>query len=364
MKRRIRTILISAVLALSMSISTFASELTDSFLLSVPKDESASELTLETAIEKAISKSSAIKKINLSLSSSDSDRQTLVNEYYASTTDNNISTALALLKYDMSYSSTLRSKEVQEEQIAYSMTSTFMEIIKAQRSLEVKKKAIETASKEMAVNKLKEQLGMISQTELSKLTLTYEDNKTDYEDLEKSLSDAFKDLNTLIGESEDSYTIAVLPVYEKLTLETALDTYISTKMSTDPDILDSTDSLYIAELNEDLYDGTSGSYSSVTTSLSQATLSLSDLKESYTSKLESLYDSIISDEKTYEANLKEYELLKTNLTIAEKKYELGMITKIELENARNSVYSEESSLLSNIYEHMLLLEKFESPYLG
>ena len=57
------------------------------------------------------------------------------------------------------------------------------------------------------------------------------------------------------------------------------------------------------------------------------------------------------------------ETLKQQLTITQKKYELQQNTELDVLKAEQSVAEKESEIISQIYEHMLLIEQFENSYL-
>ena len=57
------------------------------------------------------------------------------------------------------------------------------------------------------------------------------------------------------------------------------------------------------------------------------------------------------------------ETLKQELTIVQKKYELKQNTELDVLKAKQNVAEKESNIISQMYEHMLLMEQFENSYL-
>ena len=103
-----------------------------------------------------------------------------------------------------------------------------------------------------------------------------------------------------------------------------------------------------------------GTYKSLKYALQNQSLSLADYKKELYNKIISKYNDVKSLEESYKVALNDYEVEKKNFDILEKKNELGMITDLELKQAKASLAEKESALLKTQFDHMLLVDTLEN----
>ena len=89
-------------------------------------------------------------------------------------------------------------------------------------------------------------------------------------------------------------------------------------------------------------------------------VSKSDYKKELYNKIISKYNDVKSLEESYKVALNDYEVEKKNFDILEKKNELGMITDLDLKQAKASLAEKESELIKTQFDHMLLVDTLEN----
>lgn len=334
-------------------------------ILQIPKKENAIKLTLEEATQKALSRSTALKTSNMDLKIS---AEKLEDEENSIAGGHTFEQLLAYIKQNASYTTSKLSQQVTEEAVKFSLKQVYIEIINKEREIALTKMSLQLDEKELLIARTKQKLGLISEQELQNQELSYQKALASVEQEEIAVQNAYRSLAELIGmDVDENYQLTLEPVYEPLTLSVTLDTYITSKINTDPNIKQQQINLDTAT-SEAKFTHASVPESATAdqeadNSVAKAELTLSDQKSSLRTQLQNCYDSIVQLESSYNNNLTELENLKKQLTISQKQYELEQCTELEVLQAKQSVAQKESEIIGQMYEHMLLLEQFEYSYL-
>lgn len=357
------------VFVLSFSSMAYAEEdseksITDASFttyITIEEKEDGETLTVEEAVEMAIKNSSSLKQQSAQMELTEDEREDLFNDFLYSPSDG-YSEILSLLSNDISYANSKLSYEQQKDTIALSMKSAFVSIINGERSLALSKVAPKNEMNQLIVTRKKAQLGLISDQELSQSELNYKNNEAQIAQQERSLEEAYESLYTLIGADEnETFTLSMEGVYEPLNLPNSIDSYILTKISSDSTIQQKENSLYLAEQQlEMFYASGSSSYKSLENNVSTASLAVKDAKEELTEKLKSCYNEIMSLEESLEQNMEKLEMLKSDLSILNLKLEQKTATQLEVNEAEYEIASLENTIVEEIYEHMILVDKLEN----
>lgn len=364
-----------AVITVTTGVQTaYGSEITEETSLAflseftIPQKEDATLLTLEEAIEKAVKNSTALKTANLNLELSEKKTDRAASTFINSVSGESLSNLLNLIKQNASYSNSLISQKIQQESLKYSMKKTYIEILNMERSVVLQKMNAKSSEKELTIARTKAKLGLISEKELSDQELSYQSTQAEIQSKEKALEEAYATLNTLIGNKNGTiYQIALEPQYEELALDIPIESYASSRASTDLNIQKLEREVDVAEsqLKVASADLTSGidSEQEAENNVATAQMNLNDSKRSLVNSITSCYNSILQAETAYNNSLKELENLKKAYEISQNEYKMGLITENEMEKSKQQVAEKESTLIGQIYEHMLLIEQFENTYL-
>ena len=359
------TLMSQAVFAQSIDTSAQTpANLYEQYTQTLPDKATGKELlTLDTAMEKAVKNSSTSKTLASSLDLIEKQR-----EYYGELYgigSNSYGSLVSLLNSTNSYQSTEISKKVTEEQVKYSTKQTYISIITTQRSIAVQEAALQIDQMNLTVARKKNSIGLLSDEDLKQQKLDYEKAEENLKNAKEQLELSYKALNVLMGvDTENRYSFEAPVTYETLNLDTSIETYINTKVSlaasvktSQLDLKSAQDSYNIRGLNNSVE-----TYSTQTlqNNVSSASLSLSDQKNSVKESMRSLYNTIKTEESSIELSQKELEKLKETYSIAVKKYNLGTISQLELMQAKQDVTEKENSILSDMYTHMLNVEKFNN----
>ena len=358
------------------SVTVFAQEATEEYVasedtlgfltvLQIPEKKDAIELTLQEATQKALSRSTALKTSNMDLNIS---AEKLEDEENSIAGGHTFEQLLNYIKQNASYTTSKLNQQVTEESVKFSLKQVYIEIINKEREIALTKMSLKTAEKELLIARTKQKLGLISEQELKNQELSYQKTLASVEQEEIAVQNAYRSLAELIGmDIDENYQLTLEPVYEPLELKVTLDTYITSKINTDPNIkqqqINVDTATSEAKFTHASVPESATADQEADNSVAKAELTLSDQKSSLRTKLQNCYDNIIQLETSYQNNLTELETLKQQLAIAEKKYQLQQNTELEVLEAKQNVAAKESEIIGQMYEHMLLLEQFEYSYL-
>ena len=330
------------------------------------EDETLENLDIETAVEKALINSTALKTSNLSLKVSEEQLESSQFTVDYNTGSDSLQSILNLIKNQASYRNSEEELKVQEQKIAYEMEQTFIDILSLQRELQIAEDSFRVEEKNLTISKLKANMGLISQQEYNEALIAFEKSKVSIETQKTNLENAFINLNIIIGEYDTSkqYNLLIDVEYEPVELELSVENYAESRVLESVTIENAKRNLSVAETS---YIVEQANISGTTTSLMQAEnsvatteMNLSDTIENMEVQVINLYNTIKSLETNIENNKIELANLKNSYEIAKIQYEMGKISEIELLQAENKVISMENTIINQIYEHSQNVKKFEN----
>lgn len=364
-----KCVAITLLFALTWNVTTAFAQQTNTLdfitVLEIPQKQNATILTLEEATQKALTRSTTLKSSNMDLNISE---QKLEDEENNIANGHTFQQLLQYIKQNAEYASSKLSREVAEESVKFSLKQVYIDIINKEREIVLLEKSIKNTEKELLITKTKSKLGLISEQELQNQLLSYQKALENVQQQQMNVQSAYQSLAKLIDiDVDENYQLTLEPVYEPLEMELSLETYIKSKINTDPNIKQKQINLETvtseAKFTHSTVPDTVTADEEADNSVAKAELSLSDEKANLKTKIENCYDSIVKLETSYQNNLLELETLKQQLTITQKKYELQQCTELDVLKAEQSVAEKESEMVGQVYEHMLLIEQFENSYL-
>lgn len=329
-------------------------------------DETLETLNIETAVEKAIDNSTALKTANLSLKVSEEQLENSQFSADYNTGSDSLQTILSLIKNQASYKNSEEELKVQEQKIAYEMEQTFIDILSLQRELQIAEDSFKVEEKNLAISKLKANMGLISQQEYNEALVSFEKSKVSIESQKTNIKNAFTNLNIIMGESDTNkqYNLSIDVEYEPVELELSVEDYAEARVLESVTIQNAKRNLSVTEqsyiVEQANISGTMTSLMQAENSVATSEMNLSDSIENMEVQVINLYNTIKSLETNIENNKTELANLKNNYEIAKIQYEMGKISEVELMQAENKVISMENTIINQIYEHSQNVKKFEN----
>ena len=279
------------------------------------------------------------------------------------------SATASLLKTVMSLDTSLTqsgyNKKIYELQAEKTVKSMLSSIISTEDKLSYLNGSYNLSLKSLNNAYTYHSLGLITSSDLEKTKIGVSKLKSSIDTLSLSLDATYASFNNALGyDSAKRYEIKYTPEFVPFEMYTDIESYISSKLSTDPylKILDASVTNAKMNLNLYVYDATSSdSYKQREYNLNSAERKYKSVKDGFGEGMRKLYSLVSSQEALNETLAAELELLKKDLEAAELKYSLGLITKLELENARLELSSKKMELNENIFNHDINVYMLKNP---
>lgn len=207
---------------------------------------------------------------------------------------------------------------------------------------------------------------MISNNDLKNASNALTKMKENVKMAELAIDSVYSSLGNTIGlKAGTDFDIDYTLEYKPFEMEIGLDSYITQKSSTDPSVQVAKANLETAEFQKKVstYETEPYSYQQKDNAVNSADRTWGDTVKNLKTAISNAYNSIDqleSNRTALEAALAD---AKTTYATAQTNYQVGNITKLQLEQAELAVKSAENDLLSNASSHDLLVFQFEHPYM-
>jgi len=257
------------------------------------------------------------------------------------------------------------SKRIAKESCELIVKSYMAEIIGAENNFEMMKANLEMSRENTYFNRLKYDMGMLSETEFIK---AINDNKTveqNYRMTELLVENAYNKLGNIIGVRNEKFVIEYEPVYEKYPEQANIIAFANKMADMSPTLKIADRTVEEAEFNMRVVAIDNGkSYDERDRELNAAGRNYNDTRNALLLAVKNGYITV----KQAEANI---ETLKMTLENTQKQYdnavisrELGYITDVELMGAKLALTKAEGDVKTAILNHDMAKFMLDHPYLS
>lgn len=348
------------VFVLSFSINTFAQ--TSSKAITTQQEQSTEYLTVEQAVKKAADYSNKLKTIDEDLEQAYDSYDSTAFSYNLSedrTEILNLATQLRTISNQIS--NYKLNAQVEQDMLQLSVKEFFADVINAEKELELYEQNMEIEKKQMDIDNVKLELGLISQSDYNSKLNSYNAKEMELRSKKIAIDDAYKSLNTVLGVDMDKRYNLVFDVEYVPFDGNSLELTVARALSTSQSVIVSEREYEIAQYKkENDFNSTSLSKNS---NLRQSARSLADTKLQVEKSVEDTYNQILTIEDNYTKNQAQLQELEKKLEIVNVKYELGKATEIELLTAQYNIDSLKAQIENQIAQHSVLVEKYNNPKL-
>lgn len=352
MKKRFLAGILTAVLAVgSIGVTAFA-------------EDASPTLTIDEAIKYTLSSDTSYLNLVETGTLNEYSRSDTISSLIGSDVANWTSANVQLMQAETKLA--LQSSNEQQKKLSLQNTLTkyFMDIITAEKSLELSKQSLEITKTELNILNTKVKLGLISQTEYNTAVKDYEKSANDLAAEETSISSAYIELNRLMGKPLDSrYTLVLNFEYSEYG-EVDLDRYISTSTSKNVNIKQKISDYEVASYKYDYWWTFSSSTfgkDELSIKATQAKRDVDDAKESLKLNIINAYNDMKDLEVQISSNQLELKNMKSQLSVKEAELELGKITALEVKKYSLQISQLEEKIRQQKYNHGLMVWQFEHP---
>lgn len=334
-----------------------------SFPNSIKADDEIIDLTIDDAYSKAVSYSSELKNIDEELYLANKDYDTArENLTYATDGERVLNLAVQLKETKNTLDNYDANSDIQKQNIYLSVLNFFIEVKKAEQEIELNNESLLLQEKKLKIADTKMELGLLSQQEYNDIKNSYDKMKIENDNLKLSIDNAYISLNKVLGaELNQKYNLILKIDYNKLD-DVNVDTVVLKATATNQNIIELQNSAELAEYKVTKHSVYTSSESKevLKAKAAQASRSVNDAKDSLKEKIVSTYNQIINIENSYDSNILELKDMNNKLKIKETEYSLGNLTEIELEEYKYSIKELEIKIQNQIYDHEILVMKFNN----
>ena len=366
--------------ATAFSVNAFAADKTVSNINTAQTSKTtdgktAKTVTYDEAVKLAIKNTSSIATIDEAMDYMENSKEAIstnLSGYYPySGTSQTVETAIGTLLSSIGTidgnSKAYRYQKQMLEETAELMVKNYFDTIKtSENALALAKDSLRLKQDEYSQLVLKNKLGMISNNDLKNASNALTKMKENVKMAELAIDSVYSSLGNTIGlKAGTDFDIDYTLEYKPFEMEIGLDSYITQKSSTDPSVQVAKANLETAEFQKKVstYETEPYSYQQKDNAVNSADRTWGDTVKNLKTAISNAYNSIgqlESNRTALEAALAD---AKTTYATAQTNYQVGNITKLQLEQAELAVKSTENDLISNASSHDLLVFQFEHPYM-
>lgn len=355
--RKLLVFILCAIVLISCTGIAFAAE---------PAEK---QISMQEAIKMAVANSSSLRASGYSIDQSreDLDAASAALDYTPTgqTTPEVEKAYNSYVQKNLNWMSAKKSYQSALDSVAMSVHKAYYNILVDKASLDESQQSLNYAEMQYRSTVLKCQLGVASKWQLTQDSECYESAKQAYASSEKTLADSYQKFNQLVGLSAASRPeLTDQPVFSLLQV-TSLDSEISRVLDESPSVWKANNAVNQAETALNIYSyspAEAHTYKSTEISVWIAEQNAQTQKESTIQALRSLYYNIMKLEDNHVSLVKKVSTAEESLRIAKLKYQCGLISRIDLVSAENSVTQSKLNLLAAECQHVIQVMSFETPW--
>ena len=327
------------------------------------------ELTIQQAIDMAINHSNVLKQAELDIERNKEISQS-ANEkvkYIPSGPSSHYAGQVftAAVAAQISWQMSKKAKTLQEDQLVLTVINEYTDVLKAQRNLEVAQAVERNALNKWKLALLSYQEGIISDTQHKAAHTQYKLALQGVEAAEIDLNIAYQNLNKTIGLQPSERPVLVeKPAFEAADLD-PLEVLVQRAIDGNPAVWLAEQNVNLAELQLELYDWTNPMrepYETKKIDVRKAEINASDTRTQMKQLVMVLYNNILKLENAYITQSQAIALQEEQLRVLKTKYELGMVTKQDVEEVEIEIVKAKKSLEQIAYQHEILKMAIEKPW--
>lgn len=339
----------------------------------VTAQEQVSMLTIDKAVNMALTNSNTLEQAKLDIDKSWEQREKASENHsrqlsntYINSEDLYLSLPPAsdaypaLLRSDRTWGTKQKQYEMERDSVVLSVYTCYYAVLGAEEEVNllvaVKKKA--ELNKNIAETKNK--LGMISDTSFSEAKIEYSKASADLLNARNNLTNQYTAFNRLVGLPETNRPVLSKAVkFIKADIKSLNDEILR--------VLTDSPALWITSENAKMADDLRG-YSDTTNigniDARKAQLDEEKAREAVKTTVQSLYHSIISLEETRTVLMENLKAAGEASRIADISYKVGLISLYQKINAEVSLMEKEKALNKNTYDLLILKLRLENPWVA
>lgn len=336
--------------------------------LALAKEPENPELTLQQAVEMAVSNSKSVKSAQYDIDRTAELREKASDKVQFTPIDETTTAGEAaftnLQQADRNWQMSRRTYEAEQDSVVMRAYKAYNGLLQAMENVRMAEIQLKDNNNQHNIALAKSRVGMINKAELIQSEAVVQTAKADLEAARKALDASYEEFNLLVGLRPENKPVLVgAPVFEELQVSN-LD-YEAQKA------LEKSPTAWLAQKNVDLaqiayniwnYDATAGSIKVTKIDLDKAKLSAQDTNEQVKNLVRSLYYSIKQLEEQHASAQESIKVAEESLRVTKVKYEVGMATATDVTTAEITLEKAKKQVFDILCQHEILIYAFQKPW--
>ncbi len=326
------------------------------------------ELTLQQAVEMAVSNSKSVKsaKYDIDKTSELRDKAGDKVEYTpideASTAAETVFTRLQ--QADRNWQMARRAYEAEQDGVVMRVYKAYDGLLQAAENVKMAEAELKYSNSQRNIALAKSRVGMVNKAELIQAEADVQAKKAGLEAAGKALEAKYEELNLLVGLQPQAKPVLVsTPVFEELQVND-LDYEAQKALEKSPTVWLAQKNVDLAQIAFDIwnYDATGESIKTVKIDLDKAKLSAQNTNDQFKNLVRSLYYSIKQLEEQHAGAQESIRVAEEALRVTKVKYEVGVATAMDVANAEISLEKAKKQVFDILCQHETLTYAFQKPW--
>ncbi len=354
--KKLKYLLCAAIISCS-SFTVFAKD--------VATETKPEVLTVAAATKKAIAHSATIENLGYTAEQNEENLEDLYDSIrYGQTSVEVIRSAVQYMQITLKMKENETVTDVEKQKLEFSASKLFYSILSAEKELELYKKSLALDDKSLKISEVKAKLGLLTNVELESQTKDFNKKQTEIVSKQTDIDTAYQSLNSTMGEAPTKkYELELSYSYTPLE-GVDLAAYIKKCTEKNSNIISKTNDVAVAEYQLKNYASELGdSRKNYEIKATQARRALDDAKANFATNLTNCYNTIMSQEISYDNNLKDLDYMQKQLLILQTKYKLGKATALDIEKSELQITELKETIDNQVFEHFSKVQQFNNPEL-
>jgi outer membrane protein TolC len=266
---------------------------------------------------------------------------------------------------NINYQSAQKALEYTQDSLAYAVKRAYNAVLQAQEAKNLADLQVQNAAIQQQMNQAKYQNGLLSDIDLQQSNSNYNSLKASQEAAQKTLENAYQQLDQLIGFSPDARPqLLDIPQMQPIG-QVDLDTKVSQAESESPLLWQINHKVDLAQLGLKLYtfnDPTADPYHAKEIDVNLATYNAADQQNQLDKSVRSLYFTIKQLEDQYNSLQASLAAAEDNLKKTQTMYDNGMAVQADLISAKLNVETIKQKMFDLVAQHDNDVMAFEKPW--
>jgi outer membrane protein TolC len=323
------------------------------------------KLTVDTALSWAVSNSSDLRNLTSNVDDLDKSIDQMEDALdYTSDYAEVLKLAINIMESEQQILLIGGNERATKEGLRIAIIQLFASIVAAENGLVLYDQNLELMEREMKISDVKYSLGMVSKLEHTTAENNLKKSRANRETQNAAINEAYASLNKMLNRSFVKYWDLELDLPKYTEVANKASSYSGYAETINTKIKQKQSALDVAEYKLKMYDSavnTEEEKEDLETAVENAELDLYDARRDLEKNIQSSYNDIKDIETRHSTALLALEDLENQMPVKQKQFEIGQITRLELDKLIYQIAAQKETIRSLEVDHEIAVIKINNP---